>query len=219
MKKICLFAIATFALANLTFAKDLLVKESFEKGDYAGYSTSYPFSVFHKDAFFYRAGELQLSEQIDLNGYDGDHYLLFRSAGPNIGETVIELDPVDISNFIDLEVRLSVGAPGEENIKFKSETYVKVEYVVDDQLPYFELMDMEGMGSGMYHGLASFEGEDMLRGEAMQQFRFKLDDLAGQEVTGNQLKIRIRVYTGNGQTIALDNIQVHGNMTTDVELF
>ena len=132
-----------------------------------------------------------------------------------VGGVNITTDPLPISDYINLQVKVLVGARGDIGSK-EAEDYLKFESQIDgggynligqflgdpDEIPttldfFHEDTDLDGV----------FDAEGTKLTEAIQEFTFNVSG------TGDNIQIRVSAYNSSGEDVLFDNIRILGTST------
>ncbi|WP_452229093.1 T9SS type A sorting domain-containing protein [Lacinutrix sp. MEBiC02404] len=233
MKKITLnslLVLCALLLNNSMYSQTLIKHESFEDSDYSGYTTSVLFMDYSGSDYFLRGNNDTTCPTCwtNISNYEGSNFLLWEDFDGHIGgdgSITITLDPINISNYLNMELSIGMAAPNATYNRYEAEDFIMVEYQVDGgtwtRAHYASGGPETASEAGRFRYDDNRDGfynafETVIETE-MVYFNANLNSISGSSIAGTSMNIRVTTLSGVQEEMAIDNIRLTGTFTLSAE--
>lgn len=211
MYKRFFFTVLFFILASVSFAETTLQTVDFETAG-VGYTVQPqeyivpdPANSALPDYWTRTNGGPEIAPSIPFTNIQGSWFFAGEDLDNLASIYSVTCDPVSISGYSNLQIKLLVGARGDGSTK-EGEEYLRIQYQMDGG-GFITLAQF--LGNGTYY-TEDADADDVVDGadliETMQEFTYYIPG------TGSNLQIKLVANNGGSEEIAFDNIRV--NVTT-----
>lgn len=233
MKKITLHSLlilCALLLNNSMYSQTLIKQEGFEGPDYSGYTTSTLFFDYPGSDYFLRGNNDSTCPTCwtNISNYEGSNFLLWEDFDGYVGgdgTITITLDPINISNYLNMELSIGMAAPDATYNRYEAQDFIMVEYQVDGgawiRAHYASGGPEGGNAAGRFRYDDNRDGShyalETVIETSMVYFNANLNSISGYSVAGSSMNIRVTALSGVQEEMAIDNIRLTGTFTLSAE--